>query len=278
MIKKASLFLPDFTICFIFFNEKAYKQCDGVADIVFAVHSSGNLATSNYRKEKDFVKRLAATLNIAPGRSRIALILYSNFATAPVRLDEENTLASFDNLVDGLPHERGLTRIDRALKLARSIFDTNGSITRRGVPKILILLTDGKQTVAPDATSLDEAARPLHEADVKILTVGMGSNVDVKELRAMSLDNKDVFLAPSFDDLLSLSGSVAKIMCDAASKYKVKMKLGSCDFDILIKVALGVKPVKVKRATVLCRSLSLYYKRTLSTKESKNSLLGLYCL
>lgn len=172
---------------------------------------------------------MAATLNIAPGRSRIALILYSNFATAPVRLDEEKTLASFDNLVDGLPHERGETRIDRALKLARSIFDSNGAITRRGVPKILILLTNGKQTAAPDVSSLEEAARPLHEADVKIFAVGMGSNVDIEELRTVSLDNEDVFLAPSFDDLVSLSGSFSKIMCQAASKYTVKSEQRSCD-------------------------------------------------
>lgn len=214
---------------------------------MFAVHSSGNLTPSNYRKEKEFVKRVAATLNIATGRSRIALILYSNFATAPVRLDEEKTLASFDKLVDGLPHERGVTRIDRALKLARSMFDSNGAITRRGVPKILILLTDGKQTVAPDASSLDEAARPLHEADVKIFAVGMGSNVDVEELRAVSVDNQDVLLAPSFDDLVSLSGSLSKMMCEAASKYTVKIRTAFLRLGhiVLVKVALRGKPVKV---------------------------------
>lgn len=186
---------------------------------MFAVHSSRSLTPSNYRKEKELVKRVAATLNIEPGRSRIALILYSNFATAAVTLDEEKTLASFDNLVDGLPHERGVTRIDRALKLARSIFNSRGVITRRGVPKIFILLTDGKQTVAQDALTLDEAARPLHEADVKIFVVGMGSNADVGELQSVALDKEDVFLAPSFDNLVSLSGPLSKIMCETASKY-----------------------------------------------------------
>ena len=193
---------------------------------MFAVHSSRSLTPSNYRKEKELVKRVVATLNIAHGRSRIALILYSNFATAAVTLDEQKTLASFDNLVDGLPHERGVTRIDRALKFARSIFDSSGVITRRGVPKIFILLTDGKQTVAQDALTLDEAARPLHEADVKIFVVGMGSNVDVGELQAVALDKDDVFLAPSFDNLVSLSGPLSKIMCETASKYTVQIRTG----------------------------------------------------
>lgn len=206
--------------------------------MVFAVHSSRSLTPSNYRKEKELVKRVAATLNIAPGRSRIALILYSNFATAAVRLDEEKTLASFDNLVDGFPHERGVTRIDRALKLARSIFDSNG-VTRRGVPKIFILLTDGKQTMAQDVLTLDEAARPLHERDVKIFVVGMGSNVDVEELKAVALDKEDLFLAPSFDNLVSLSGSLSKKMCQVASKYTVQIRSGFSQLGHIFSVRIA---------------------------------------
>lgn len=206
--------------------------------MVFAVHSSRGLTPSNYRKEKELVKRVAATLNIAPGRSRIALILYSNFATAAVRLDEEKTLASFDNLVDGLPHERGVTRIDRALKLARSIFDSNG-VTRRGVPKIFILLTDGKQTMAQDVLTLDEAARPLHERNVKIFVVGMGSNVDVEELKAVALDKEDLFLAPSFDNLVSLSGSLSKKMCQVASKYTVQIRSGFSQLGHIFSVRIA---------------------------------------
>lgn len=206
--------------------------------MVFAVHSSRGLTPSNYRKEKELVKRVAATLNIAPGRSRIALILYSNFATAAVRLDEEKTLASFDNLVDGLPHERGVTRIDRALKLARSIFDSNG-VTRRGVPKIFILLTDGKQTMAQDVLTLDEAARPLHERNVKIFVVGMGNNVDVEELKAVALDKEDLFLAPSFDNLVSLSGSLSKKMCQVASKYTVQIRSGFSQLGHIFSVRIA---------------------------------------
>lgn len=217
--------------------------------MVFAVHSSRSLTPANYRKEKELLKRVAATLNIAPGRSRIALILYSNFATAAVTLDEEKTLASFDNLVDGLPHERGVTRIDRALKLARSIF--RGVITRRGVPKIFILLTDGKQTLAQNALTLDEAARPLHEADVKIFVVGMGSNVDVGELQAVALDKEDVFLAP-FDNLVSLSGPLSKTMCETASKYTLQIRTGFSQLChiILVRMASGESSFSLSPACV----------------------------
>ena len=85
--------------------------------MIFAVHSSDSLSPLNYRKEKEFVKRVATTLNIAPGKSRVGLILYSNFATVSAELGDKSTLELFNNLVDGLPHKSGKTRIDRALKL-----------------------------------------------------------------------------------------------------------------------------------------------------------------
>ena len=188
--------------------------------MIFAVHAPATLRPSDYRKEKEFVKMVARGLDIAPGRSRVGLILYSNFATVSAEIGAKTTLDSFQNLVDGLPHEKGKTRIDRALKLATSLFDpsANGAM-RPGVPRILILLTNGKQTEAPDAIALDHAARPLFEADVRILVVGVGQNFDEGELQALALKEDDVFLAPYFDDLVMLGEEVSKITCQAASKY-----------------------------------------------------------
>ena len=200
--------------CFI-----AYEQCDGIAEVIFAVHAPATLRPSDYRKEKEFVKMVARGLDIAPGRSRVGLILYSNFATVSAEIGAKTTLDSFENLVDGLPHEKGKTRIDRALKLASSLFDPSpAGAMRPGVPRILILLTNGKQTEAPDAITLDHAARSLFETDVRILVVGIGQNLDRGELQARTLKEGDVFLAPSFDDLVGLSGAVSKTTCQAASK------------------------------------------------------------
>lgn len=50
----------------------------------------------------------------------------------------------------------GLTRIDRALLVAYDdLFGPSGS-SRRGVQKIAIVLTDGKQTAASNAVALDK--------------------------------------------------------------------------------------------------------------------------
>ena len=150
--------------------------------------------------------------------SRVALILYSNFATVIAQLGEETASASFNTLVDGLPYEGGLARMDRALRLASSaIFDPK-TANRRNVPKILILLSGGKQTTARDAVSLEDASHHLHKAGVRILSIGMGNNVDFQEFRPISQREEDIFLAPSFDDLLRLSGSISKIICEASSK------------------------------------------------------------
>lgn len=192
--------------------------------MIFAVHSPDSLSPLNYRKEKEFVKRVATTLNIAPGKSRVGLILYSNFATVSAELGDKSTLELFNNLVDGLPHKRGKTRIDRALELAFSLFHTTGAI-RRTVPKILILLASENQTLVPKVLNLKDAANPLHEANIRVLAVGMGPGFEETDLRAVTRTAKDVFLAPSFEDLLSLSSSISKVTCEAASKLLKILKI-----------------------------------------------------
>ena len=192
--------------------------------MIFAVHSSDSLSPLNYRKEKEFVKRVATTLNIAPGKSRVGLILYSNFATVSAELGDKSTLELFNNLVDGLPQKSGKTRIDRALKLAFSLFHTTGAI-RRAVPKILILLASEKQTLVPEVSNLKDAAHPLHKANIRILAVGMGQGFEETDLRTVTRTAKDVFLAPSFEDLFSLSSSISKITCEAASKLLKILKI-----------------------------------------------------
>lgn len=49
----------------------------------------------------------------------------------------------------------------------------------------------------------------------------MGNNVDVEELQVVVFDKEDVFLVLFFDNFVSLSGFLLKVMCEVVSKYIV---------------------------------------------------------
>ena len=145
-------------------------------DVAFILDSSGSIGRTNYLKQKEFVKQVARSFGVAPGQSQAAMVLYSSTASVQARVGQYATAEEFAKAVDALPYERGRTRIDMALDLASTdIFPA----ARPGVPKIAILITDGKQTQAKDAKDLKVASDPLRKAGVRVLAVGIGSGVGV---------------------------------------------------------------------------------------------------
>jgi len=65
----------------------------------------------------------------------------------------------------------------------------------------MIVLTDGKQTQRGDVTPLDVAAAPFKSMNVKVYTVGVGKNVDRKELEDIASAPENVIVSSSFKTL-----------------------------------------------------------------------------
>lgn len=184
-------------------------------DVAFIIDSSGSIGKTNYLKQKNFVKQVAKSFGLAPDQSQAAMVLYSNSASVQARFGQYATTDEFVKAVDGLPYERGLTRIDKALDLAATeIFPE----ARAGVPKLALLITDGTQTPAADAKGLKEASEPLRKAGVRVLAVGVGSGVDRDELRLVTETEDDVVVADDFQDLLLKIGNLTSRACELAGE------------------------------------------------------------
>ena len=122
----------------------------------------------------------------------------------------------FNKKVDGLPHLRGKTRIDLALqKAGNELFTWAGGMRiRSDVIKVVIVITDGRQSPAPDGIRLDEAAAGLIVQGVKVLSIGIGDNIDQEELRMMVQDpNKHTFWSESYTALRVQLATIARESC-----------------------------------------------------------------
>ena len=168
------------------------------ADVVFIMDSSGSIGTSDYAKERGFVKEMAKIFQISPTASRISTIIYDSRPALIFDFDEYTDVAGVSNAIDSLPYLGNQTRIDKALALAVRVFGQS----RPSVPRIAVILTDGKQTPDFDAVPLEVAAQPLHDLGVKVYVIGIGGHVDINELNLIAKKPQDVFTVESFDQLL----------------------------------------------------------------------------
>lgn len=189
-------------------------SCTIPVDLTFIVDSSGSIGQRNYTKIKTFVSTLASQFGISRNGSRAAVILYSDYAKVEIDFGDQTSIEDFHIKVASLPHQRGRTRIDRALQMAYVKLYGPGGSARRGVHRIAIVLTDGLQTKDPDTVPLDKAATALRKEGVYIFAVGIGSHVSRKELRLLTEKDDDVVMAKSFDDLLAKVGTFSKATCE----------------------------------------------------------------
>ncbi|KAL9988969.1 hypothetical protein ACROYT_G003468 [Oculina patagonica] len=166
-------------------------------DVAFIMDSSGSISEQDFQKEKDFVKQAALLMNVAPGHSRAAIILFTDTALVKVTLGQHQAIEEFKRAVDSLDKLKGETHIDRALNVAA---DDVFSKARTDVRRVAILLSDGVQT---KGGSMKKAIESLRKLGVRVLAIAMGQidDTNTKVLRSVTERNEDFVKAEDFNDL-----------------------------------------------------------------------------
>lgn len=204
-------------------------KCSEEADLAFVVDTSGSITDENFKKQKDFVKALASSFDPTSTKHQLGLISYSTDARLELTFKDKADGAEFDKAVGRVPHTKGRTRLDKALTLASSTLFTADGGTRPDKRKVMIILTDGRQSQDPDTVPLQDAARSLQQLGVKIYAVAIGDEVDLKELHDMTDNREDVFPVNDFDNLANMANDIALQSCRVSA-----LSQGRCDnrFDI----------------------------------------------
>lgn len=134
--------------------------------------------------------------------------------------------------MNAIPLEGGRTRIDKALQLAKDKMFTSGNGARRGVKKMLILLTDGSQSQDRDAKDPSKISEAIRRTGVDVVVIGIGNGVNPTELSNLAggsnwyrADNFDVLKSDRFIQKIKRAG------CDLGKKL-ISAKLISLNFVI----------------------------------------------
>lgn len=173
------------------------QPLDFDADIVFLMDASSFVTQANLIDEKDFVKSLAKFLNVSPGTSRAALVVYGTSSITEMLFNDSSSLRDFSEGVDLVRAVGGLRRMDVALKEATNLLADK----RRGVPHVVVLVTMGEQSPSVDGVPLDDALEPLENLGVHTFVVAIGHDPDT---------STNILRVPSFKALPSQAYDMAR--------------------------------------------------------------------
>lgn len=145
------------------------------------------------------------------------MILYSDSASVHFQLGDSSSTREFERAVHKMPHQKGPARIDKAFDVAAKDVFPYG---RAGIPQIAFVVTNGKQASGEDVKALDVASSPLRRAGVKVVALGVGTEVDPKELQLMVDGEERVLLADSYDELILDRKNLSRKICEEAGKFR----------------------------------------------------------
>lgn len=190
-----------------------FTVCLGKTDLAFMVDSSTSVGESNFQEAKDFVWSVVRNFPISNNDTRVAVIRYSSQADVifDFQFSAKNNVPFLKETLDNMEYVGGETKTELALDLARTGLFTEKRGSRTKVPKILVVMSNGK---SDDALAVARTSMALKRQEVTVVVVAIGDEVDLEELLLMASTPEDVISVSTFSTLKKRVGKIRDKVCD----------------------------------------------------------------
>lgn len=160
-------------------------------DLTFIINAASTTSDATYQYIQSIIRSIIQRYNY--GRIYYSFIFYGKVPTKKYDFGQK-----FPNkevllrTVSKLPKNEEGTALDEALKEAKRIY--NSSDVRSNSWKIAVLLFDKKSGVSE--VEVKNAAAPLREIGVRVIPVGIGSDVSISEMEAITAFEDNILTVP----------------------------------------------------------------------------------
>ena len=200
-----------------------HAGCENNVDMVFVLDQSGSVGRSNHGLAIQFILNIIQFFSIASDATRVGFVAYSSSSHIEFDLDRYTSANQLTNRIRRIGYRGGQTATALGLNDAAILLNPRNNRGARpaseGIPKVAILITDGKS----NQYSLTSAVPNIKRLGVQVYAIGI-ANPDVNELQFISSDPdaEHVFLLNSYNDAAGFVDFLSVQTCD--SEYTVKHK------------------------------------------------------
>ena len=168
----------------------------GKADIVFLLDSSKQVGLQNLKQELLLFDTVAQSFPVTKDGVHFASIVYSSASQVAFQLNAYTDKPSLSIAIQAIPFIGGDSRVGQAVASVKSsVLDKSG---RPDAPKVVVVVLVKK--------SVDDVLTPaasLKAEGVKLITVGIGKDVDGSLLGSLASTPDSVLLVDNINELPS---------------------------------------------------------------------------
>lgn len=167
---------------------------DGRLDVALIIDESGSMSGATIAAAQNAALTFLSELN--PKGAQVAVVSFDTNATVlqPLTTDLRGVVRAIGRLKAG-----GQTNYVDALYKGRQ--ELTGASSRPGVPRVVVMMTDGKPTTTD---GLDAAAQSLKATGATVYTIGLGSTINDDILKNTVASRPDLYYAAPTDAQLAL--------------------------------------------------------------------------
>ncbi|XP_014787765.1 collagen alpha-4(VI) chain [Octopus bimaculoides] len=185
------------------------------ADVYFLLDSSTSIWFIDFAKQIKFVENMIELFEIAPNKTRIGLGTFSSNFHPQFSFKDYNNKTQVIGALKSIHQNYGGTNTANAIQKMRER-EFNPLSARQDVAHIAIILTDGKSW---SLSKTAEEAKMAKEKGIYMFAVGIGRNIDLKELKGIASESNKkesqfVFHVRNFDALDSIKEILAIQTCE----------------------------------------------------------------
>jgi uncharacterized protein YegL len=173
-------------------------------DIVLVLDESGSLNSTEFAQIKTASITFVQNMDAADGANdgtlsggRVAVVMFGSNARLVIGLSSNE--ATLVNTINAISQIGGLTNMDAGLLAAHGILP--GGITN----DVVLLMTDGVFS----GTNPSARATAMKNSGIEIYSIGMGDNINVAALQALSSGAGHYFQAPTGAELTAIFTEIA---------------------------------------------------------------------
>ncbi|XP_068603529.1 collagen alpha-1(XIV) chain-like [Brachionichthys hirsutus] len=184
------------------------------ADLVFLVDGSWSIGDDNFLKIVHFLYSATGALDrIGPDGTQVAIVQFSDDARTEFKLNSYDDKERLLDAINGISYKGGNTKTGRAIQhVKENIFMVEGGV-RRGIPKVLVVLTDGRSQ-----DDVNKVSKELQVEGYIVFAIGF-ADADYGELVSIASKPSDrhVFFVDDLDAFEKIEEKLVTFVCEAAT-------------------------------------------------------------
>lgn len=172
--------------------------------------ASGSVGSTNFHKQLSFVQSVAQSFDIGQNNVHMGVV---TFSTAPHSQFDLNHYTNKQNLIHAInkiPYQSGSTHTDSAIDYLINHSFTSRHGDRTDAPNIAVIITDGQSN---NRQATIKEANLLHSRGITTVAIGVGSGINLSELKAIASNQSLMFTVPNYGALHTIQGLIDHRIC-----------------------------------------------------------------